>query len=190
MRRQDQQVRDAAIAIHEAQMANSLIFLLRGSGFVPTLRPVEMPENFVAFKLVTEGAPSGAGLFDMLANPMIMMMGAVGGMGGQDKEMQSVAVIMGALDLSWSNGTTVEYGERRYLVTYKAGLDPSDLVALDKKESLSDTVLKLTLVRIDSIKQVTPRPDYTRARLIETLSTRLPKQQAKPAKEPSSPPHR
>jgi hypothetical protein len=189
-----QQVRDAAIAIHEAQMANSLIFLLRGSGFVPTMRPIDMPENFVAFKLVTD-APSGSGgIMDMIMSPMMMMMGAFGAMGAStnDNNPQGMAVL-GAMDLSWSNGTTVEYGERRYLVTYKASLDAADLGAMDKRDSFVDVPLKLTLVRVDSIKVVTPRPDMTKARFVDLMMTKLPKP-AKPSKEsigtPNPPPKR
>lgn len=176
-----QQVRDTAIAIHEAQMANSLTFLIRGSGFAPVMKPVEMPDNFVAFKLVTDGAGAGGGLMDMFTNPMFMMMSAVGG-GTSERDMQGFSVVT-ALDLSWSSGITVEYGEHRFLVTYKATLDPMDLAGMDKRDNFADLNLKLTLVRVDAIRTVTPRPDMTRQRFVELLMTRLPKQTPKGPKE-------
>ena len=158
--------------------------LLKGGGFAAVMKPSDLPADFVAAKISTDGAAGGGGgLMDMIMSPMVMMMGALGGgMGGDDK-MGPMMAVMGAMELSWSSGQTTTVNGQTFLVTYKATMDMASMAGMEKKDDLSDTVLRLNLVRLDAIKTLTPRPDVTKADFVKLLSTKMPK---KPAAKPSS----
>ncbi len=139
--------------VHAPGVQGPFAMVLKGAGYPYALRPSDLPAEFVAAKISSESA----GALDSLT-PLMM----IGGMGSQGPSDPSLT-ILGALDLSWSRGDVTTVDGRNYLITYKAGLDLSEMGMLASQPNFQDTVLRLTLVRVDGIKSITPRPDMTKA---------------------------
>ncbi len=159
----------------------SFASLLKGSGYPLTMKPADLPTDFVAAKITADGGGAGGGFMDMFMSPMMMMMGALGGSSGGPGDEAMAAI--GALDLSWSKGEVTNVDGLNFLVTYKGGLDMKDLSGMDKKDTLADTVLRLNLIRVDSIKTLVPRPDMTKEDFVKMMNTKFPKKVAKPAEK-------
>lgn len=152
--------------------------ILRGGGYPWALRVSEIPADFMAAKISSEGSSP----FDSMMTPMMML--GMSGQGGPDTGMMT---ILGALDLSWSRGDVTIVDGRSYLVTYKVGLDLSEMSMLTNVESFANTMLRLTLVRTDSIKSIIPRPDMTRAQFQTLMVMRI--QRPKPIAVPGDTGH-
>ena len=145
--------------------------MLGGFGHPLTLKPDGLAANFKAVQIKSTVANSN-GLMDMLMSPMMMLMGALGGMGGNDKDTPPVALLT-AIDISWTTGETASLFGQNYLLVYKLDFDMAKLAAAPK--DLSDLSLRLQFVRTDTIASFSPRPDITPAEFMKMLKTPLPK---------------
>jgi hypothetical protein len=156
--------------------------MLQGAGKPLTLNPDGLTGNFRAAQIKSTTAGSN-GLMDMLMNPMMMIMGALGSMGGESKDAPPTALLT-ALDLSWTTGETQSFFGQTYLVIYKLDFDPSKMATAPK--DLSTLLLRLQYMRTDTIASVTPRPDITPADFMKMLKTPLPK--SSESTQPTAPP--
>lgn len=172
----------ALIAVTSLTFAQDPQEMLRGSGHPLTLRPDGLGMNYRAIQIKSTVAGSN-GFLDMLMNPMMMLMGALGSMGGTEKDGPPTALLT-ALDITWTTGATEQFFGETYLVVYKLDIDLTKMSAGPPK-NLEDTNLRLSYIRTDTIASITPRPDITTVDFMRLLRTPLPKA-AEPA-EPSKP---
>lgn len=163
-----------------------------GSSLPQTMKSSGLTSNFKAFKIKVQGGSGG--LMDLMAAPMMMMGGIFGAMGGaQDKSEQEGMGLMTAIGLCWSTGETRVMFGQRFLVTYKLDMDFTDMMKMDatKNRDISNTDLRLELVRTDAIVSIMPRGDITPSAFMQMLRLPAPSKPAEapaPAEEPKSPP--
>lgn len=163
-----------AVAIPLAAQAQEITLqgVLSGKNFPTTMKPADLPDSYMAVKIATGEA---GGLMDMITGPMMMVGGMMGGMMGKsDKEGKALGEIMEALELSWTDGQIVNLAGQAFVVTYKAGLGMGDMMGMGDSPNFSAIPLRLTLLRADSIKGLTPRPDMTKSELVRRFSAKLP----------------
>lgn len=161
--------------------------MLKGAGKPLTLNPDGLGMNFKAVQLKSTVA-GGNGFLDMLMNPLMMMMGALGGMGGGSNDGPPTAILT-AIDLNWTTGEMEQFFGQTYLVVYKLDFDISKMASAPPKD-LSSLNLRLQFVRTDTIASITPRPDITPAEFMKMLRTPLPKnaEPPKPDVQPADAP--
>ncbi|MEA2553672.1 MAG: hypothetical protein QOJ65_1848 [Fimbriimonadaceae bacterium] len=158
--------------------------MLDGGGRPLTMKASALTSDYRAMQIKTAGAGGGGGLMDMIMSPMMMMMGAMGGMGSNDKDQPPFGLFT-AMDLSWTTGETQSFFNQNYLVTYKLDLDMAALAKMGPKpKDMTNMDLRLQLVRTDAIQSFTPRPDITREAFVEML--KMPTPPPPPAK-PATP---
>jgi len=145
--------------------------MLSGFGHPLTLKPDGLGLNYKAVQIKSTVNGSN-GLMDMIMSPMMMILGAMGGMGG-DKDMPPMALLT-AMDISWTTGETISMFGQNYLLVYKLDMDMSKLASGPPKD-LSDLSLRLQFVRTDTIASFSPRPDITPPDFMKMLRTPLPK---------------
>ena len=153
----------------------SIVDILKGGSIAGTIKAADLPTDFLAGKIAAEGGGGSAmgGMMDMIMSPIMMMMGAFGG--GQTDKDSAMGEVLAMMDITWTKGDVVSVLGQHYLVTYKMAFEMADMMAMDKKETFADSVLRLTLVRTDTIKTITPRPDVTKEKFIKLLNTKIPK---------------
>ena len=153
--------------------------MFQGGGAPLTMKPTDLTPQFHAMTLATASG-SGNGLLDMIMSPMMMMMGALGAMGGQAQSEGPPMSLLTAMSLSWTTGQTQAYFGQTFLVTYKLDVD---LDTIGKAKDLTSSNLRMTLVRVDTIQAFTPRPDITPTMYLQMLKVPKP---AAPAKATGS----
>lgn len=161
----------AVVSVSCVTYAQDAQQMLSGSGHPLTLKPDGLASNFKAVQIKSTIANSN-GFMDMLMSPMMMLMGALGGMGGNDKDAPPVALLT-AMDVSWTTGELIMFFGQSYLVVYKLDFDMAKMASTPK--DLSDLNLRLQFVRTDTIASFSPRPDITPAEFMKMLKTPLPK---------------
>jgi hypothetical protein len=153
----------STFAIASAQEV-TMAEILKGTRFPLTLQASAIPDGYTAVKIKA----GEANMLDMIGGPFGMMMGMLGSMGGQGSAPELEPLL--AMEMSWSNGDMATINGQPFLVTYKIEMEPADMMAMGDKEASFDKMpLKMTLIRLDSIKSMTPRPDLTPARFVEML---------------------
>lgn len=147
--------------------AQDLGALLRGQTLPNKIKPADIGEDMRAVKIVHEKQGGGGDIFSMLMNPMMMMMGAFGSMGGSeekpaDPDQAAGMVFFDKLSISWTNGSTVKLYEQDFLVTYAVQVNMAEVTKLKSPPDLSKYDLTLSLINTKHITAITPRPDMTK----------------------------
>jgi len=143
----------------------------QGGGHPLTLKADGLSDNFHAIQLKSGTGSSGGGFMDMLMSPLMMMMGALGGMGGQSQDTPPMALIT-ALDITWTTGEVQTLFGQSYLVAYQLDVD---VETLSKTKDITAAELRLHFIKTDSLTSITPRPDITPAVYMKMLKTPIPK---------------
>ncbi len=112
----------------------------------------DLPDDYKAFSLNTGG---GGGIGDMLTNPMMMLMMMMPGSSSANKQGMGILTVA---DVSFTRGETTVLNGVTFLITYKLSFDLANIQAAPTKAEF-----ELTLVRLDSIKSIVPKPDVTKA---------------------------
>jgi hypothetical protein len=150
-------------AVSVAQVM-TIVDVLKGERFRLEYMPAELPDDYLPVRLRVQGETSP---LDMLMNPMMLMMGMMRSLGGEEgQEEAGPPAIVGLLDVSWTRGDVVRVHNGDYLVTYKPDLDMGQMMA-EKAPEMSELTLKLKLVKLDSINTITAAPGVTRASLLQ-----------------------
>jgi hypothetical protein len=170
------------LALASVSLAQDAMNMLGGAGNALTLKPDGLANTFKAVQIKsTSGGQNG--LLDMIMSPMMMIMGAFGGMAGGEKSDGPPFGLMAAMELSWTTGQTQQFFGQHYLVAYKLDLDMGKLASATK--DFTDLDLRLHFIRADTIASFSPRPDITPAMFMQMLRTPPP---SKPAEPPTLPP--
>lgn len=141
--------------------AQGLVDLLKGTGIPEVVKAEDLPAGFKAFNIKAGASDATTSMLDLIW-PSMMLSGFGGS--GSDQRFE----IFDYSQASWTEGQMVKTETGEFLVTYRMGLDPK---LMSSNSAVPDGKLRLTLVRKDSILQITPRPDLTRARMAELFST-------------------
>ena len=143
--------------------------VLSGRAMPASMKPADLPETYMAVKF---GGDSQGGLMDMLMGPMMMFGAMMGGMGGS-KSDPAAAAALEVMDLSWTDGQTINLAGQNFLVTYKVVMGMGEMMKMGDKPDFSAMQLRLTLMRTDQIKSLMPRPDISKAEFIKRLSAKI-----------------
>jgi len=131
--------------------------------FATVLKLADLPDDYSAVKLVM--SPS--------SNDTMMSLLPLVGMGGRNDPASLMKVRLA--QCCWSNGDSVRFMGRDYLVTYRVDVDASAVFAQESRYSFGTTEppeaehepsLKINLVALDSIQGVTPYPELTKKDLL------------------------
>ena len=151
----------------------------QGGGKPLTMKATALTADFHAVQIKMSGA-GGGGLMDMIMSPMMMMMGALGSMGGEGSDMPPTGFLT-AIDLSWTTGETQTLFNQNYLVVYKLDMD---FAAMSKMKpdnrDLSSMDMRLSYLRTDGIQSFSPRPDITPEMYMKMLKAPPPPPAEKP----------
>lgn len=145
--------------------------MLQGGGKPLTMKASALTSDFHAISIKAAGG-DGGGLMDMMMSPMIMLMGAFGGMSqGPDKNGDQPPLgLLAAMGLSWTTGETQSFFGQTYLVAYKLDMDLAGMAKMDPKaRDFSNMDLRLYMIRTDAIQSFSPRPDITPAAFMQML---------------------
>lgn len=148
------------VAPYSLGFAQGVVDLIKTPPSPPSIDASKIPEGFTAVQLKTIGAESGASYMQGLL-PFMMMSG---GNSGRETEAMTMLDVFSA---SWTNGQVFKTEAGEFLLTYRP---VSALAALGMREAPKKLTLQLTLVRKDTIVEITPRPDITRERMAELFS--------------------
>lgn len=180
----------ATFAIAPAQDLKSLA---ANPQFPTRIKPADLGEDMRAYKITYEKQGGGGDLFSMLMNPMMMMMGAFGAMGGGEGAEQKPAdpneaagmIFFDRMGLVWSNGSTVKLYDQEFLVTYGVQINMAEAMKSKNPPDLSKMDLTLTLINTKQITAITLRPDMTKAEWTKPLPTPPPAPPVKKDPPPS-----
>ena len=163
----------ASFVFAPAAFGQDAMQMLQGAGRPLTLKPDGLSDQYKAIVIKTT-VQGENGLMDMIMSPMMLIMGAMGGMMGGDSKDQPPVALLTAMDLDWTTGETQSLFGQTYLVIYKLDFDLSKMTAQPK--DLSALELRLQFIRTDTIASMSPRPDITPVEYMKMLKTPLPKQ--------------
>jgi len=151
-------VRIAAVLVlcfpYVMSLAQGLAGLLGAPGVPETLSVSEIPADFRAVDIHSSASD--------FSQAMEMSMYSLGSLGAKDS-----FDFYQYVQTSWTAGKTISTDAGVYLVTYRLGFSPP--ADPGSPPRLGDT-LRLSLVRKDSIIEISPRSDLTVARLKELLA--------------------
>jgi hypothetical protein len=156
----------ATLALAGASLAQDLSLkdALFGSGLKSKISLKDMPDTFRPVKV-------GAGETDTFTSLMPYMLLNSGPMGNN-------AMLINALQSNWTDGTVLNIEGQRFLVTYKLQMD----IPTGRGGAMPPppTDLALQLIRVDSIKSLSPDVSLTKEALVQyfTLSAVAPAEMA------------
>ena len=165
----------APSAVALAQEAQSLADVIAGKVVPLTMKPKDLPKDYLPMKIKTAG--SGGGLMDMFG-AMFSPMTAIMGGGGPNNDPEG-AMMLSLMDLSWTKGDVVKVNGKDFVVTYKWNVDLPELMTQSKStdsekskgEVIKNITLSLSLVAVDSITSLSPVTGMTRDDLVKFVET-------------------
>lgn len=128
-----------------------------------TLKVGDLTPTHRAFKVTMAGG-GGGGFMDMVMGMFRGFGAALGGAsaGEQSKEQEVGAKLLTAIDLFWTEGQTVKMSGKEFLVAYRYELELSAMQASGPPKLGPDTKMNLTLINMENVATISPRPEMTR----------------------------
>ncbi len=137
----------------------TLMSVAKGDRIPLTIAPAELPDDALAFKVVTVGQdPEGTG--GLVGMGMFMAMSAM------DGGANTMFTLMEMNNILWTQGKALTMGGEEYLIGYHLDTGASPIMpAATAGAQKPHWVLRLDLVRKSAIAFIGPRPDLKKADL-------------------------
>lgn len=124
----------------------------------------DLPDEYHAVEL---RSASESGLGELFGGPMAALM-MMGGFHSDNGNQDSFLRLLSMSAIAFTKGETMEVSGTKFLITYMPAINAANIQGIVEGHAKPD--LELTLVRFDSIKSITPKPDVNKVTMLQQFA--------------------